>query len=71
MERVESDRNTPVEVWPQYESILKRTQDKSVAIEYVERFAFYEQAKKAFAVIQVGDNAKYGNVILKKGLALN
>ena len=33
-----------------------------------ERFAFYERAKKAFAVVISGETAKYGNVILKKGV---
>ena len=37
-------------------------------IERVERFAFYERAKKAFAVVLSGETAKYGNIILKKGV---
>ncbi len=37
-------------------------------IERVERFAFYERAKKAFAVVMTGETVKYGNVILKKGV---
>ena len=36
--------------------------------ERVERFAFYERAKKAFAVVMTGETAKYGNIILKKGV---
>jgi L-fucose mutarotase len=70
MAKVNVDKDLNVEVWPQYEQILKKIQDKPVEIEYVERFAFYERAKTAYAIIQVGDNAKYGNIILKKGLAL-
>lgn len=38
------------------------------AIKRVERFAFYEQAKQAFAVLMTGELAKYGNIILKKGV---
>jgi L-fucose mutarotase len=34
---------------------------------YVERFAFCEQAKKAYAIIATGDSALYANIILKKG----
>ncbi len=34
----------------------------------VERFAFYERAREAFAVVMTGETAKYGNVILKKGV---
>ena len=39
-----------------------------VSIEKVERFAFYERAKKAFAVVATGETAPYGNIILKKGV---
>ena len=37
-------------------------------IERVERFAFYDRAKKAYAVVISGETAKYGNIILKKGV---
>ncbi len=35
---------------------------------HLERFAFYERAKKAFAVIMTGETVKYGNIIIKKGV---
>lgn len=38
------------------------------AIERIERFAFYERARTAFAVVMTGELAKYGNIILKKGV---
>lgn len=34
----------------------------------IERYAFYERAKRAFAVVMTGETAKYGNIILKKGV---
>jgi L-fucose mutarotase len=34
----------------------------------VERFAFYERAKKAYAVVATSEKALYANVILKKGV---
>lgn len=34
----------------------------------IERFAFYEQARRAFAVVMTGETAKYGNIVLKKGV---
>ena len=37
-------------------------------IERVERYAFYERAKQAYAVVISGETAKYGNIILKKGV---
>lgn len=32
------------------------------------RFDFYERTKSAFAVVMTGETAKYGNIILKKGV---
>ena len=34
----------------------------------IERFAFYDRAKKAAAVVQTGEARLYGNIILKKGV---
>jgi len=34
----------------------------------VERFSFYDQARQAFVVVMTGETAKYGNIILKKGV---
>ena len=45
------------EIWPDVPPIAR-----------VERFAFYEQASRAFAVVMTGETAKYGNIILKKGV---
>ena len=37
-------------------------------IELMERFAFYERAKRAYAIVLTGETRKYGNIILKKGV---
>ena len=37
-------------------------------VEQMERMAFYERARKAYAVVITGETAKYGNIILKKGV---
>lgn len=53
------------------ESYLKSiyiTNPQAPAIERVDRFAFYERTKSAFAVVMTGETAKYGNIILKKGV---
>jgi len=34
----------------------------------IDRFSFYERAQKAFAVVMTGETAKYGNLLLKKGV---
>lgn len=47
---------------------IRRHAPGAPAIERVERFAFYDRAKAAFAVVMTGETAKYGNIILKKGV---
>jgi len=47
---------------------LDRHRPGTPDIERVERFAFYERTRSAFAVVMTGDTSKYGNIILKKGL---
>ena len=51
-----------------YRKMIDKHWPDTPPIERVERFAFYEQAKRAFAVVMTGETAKYGNVILKKGV---
>jgi len=51
-----------------YRAAIDRHWPASPAIGRVERFAFYERAKKAFAVVMTGETVKYGNIILKKGV---
>ncbi|WP_428376503.1 RbsD/FucU family protein [Lichenicoccus sp.] len=34
----------------------------------VERFAFYELAKSAYAIVQTGETRLYGNIIIAKGV---
>ncbi|MBM3277829.1 MAG: L-fucose mutarotase [Candidatus Handelsmanbacteria bacterium] len=51
-----------------YRQAVDRHWPKTPPIARVERFAFYEQTRNAFAVVMTGDTAKYGNIILKKGV---
>ncbi|MDR1574812.1 MAG: L-fucose mutarotase [Treponema sp.] len=51
-----------------YRAVIDRRWPGTPATERIERFAFYERAKKAFAVLMTGETVKYGNIILKKGV---
>jgi len=51
-----------------YRAALRRHAPRAPRPTRLERFAFYERARQAFAVVATGDTAKYGNVILKKGV---
>ena len=69
MEVVAGDPAVPV-IWDTYREILNRYEPEHCEIEFIERFAFYERAKKAYAVIATGETAIYANVLLKKGVVL-
>ena len=66
MEVAPGDDYMPL-IWDEYESVLNNS-DESFTIGYLERFAFYERAKKSYAVIATGEEALYANIILKKGV---
>ncbi|MCI6400371.1 MAG: RbsD/FucU domain-containing protein [Candidatus Fimivicinus sp.] len=64
---METTRGDPRPViWEEYQRILATHQ--KVKMETVERFAFYERAKQAYAIIATGETALYANLILKKGV---
>ncbi|MBR6005619.1 MAG: fucose isomerase [Clostridia bacterium] len=54
-------------IWSEYESVVK-SKEGDKKFELVERFAFYERAKKAYCVVASGETAIYANIILKKGV---
>ncbi len=51
-----------------FQEIINQTADVPADIVTLERFAFYERAKQAYAVIQTTEFRLYGNIILKKGV---
>lgn len=53
---------------PTVEAAYRKALGYDGEIEQVERYAFYERAKKAYAVVITGETRKYGNIILKKGV---
>ncbi|CAF0947929.1 unnamed protein product [Brachionus calyciflorus] len=73
MDRSDLDKanNLQVKIWKEFDKILELSQGKKIKTKNVERFEFYEQAKKAYVIIQTGDTAQYGNIILKKGLVMD
>lgn len=61
----------PVEtpIWEEYKATVQKYDERGAdAVGNLERFAFYDQAKKAYAVIATGEKALYANIILQKGV---
>lgn len=54
-------------IWEEYRTIVKNREGEK-NFEEVERFAFYERARNAYAVVATGESALYANIILRKGV---
>ena len=67
MEVVKGDPVVPT-IWDEYKEIINKYEPENCKIEMIERFAFYERAKTAYAVVATGEEAIYANIILKKGV---
>ncbi|NLX92987.1 MAG: L-fucose mutarotase [Clostridiales bacterium] len=61
------DSANPPVIWATYKQIVENNEGAK-DIELIERFAFYERAKEAYAVVATGETAIYANIILKKGV---
>ncbi len=63
----------PVEtpIWDTYKDIITKYDSRgSKAVGNIERFAFYEEAKTAYAIIATSEKALYANIMLQKGVVV-
>ncbi len=62
----------PVEtpIWETYRKIVEKHEPDHAHFEHMERFSFYERARRAVATIQTSEKALYANIILKKGVVI-
>lgn len=67
MSAVEGDTLDP-KVEKRYLESARQSNTEAEPVLRIDRFAFYERTKSAFAVVVTGELAKYGNIILKKGV---
>ncbi len=56
-------------IWDTYRTMIAK-ENPNAKIGCLERFAFYERAKHAYAVIATGETALYANILLKKGVVV-
>lgn len=54
-------------IWKRYEEIL-RSSEEPFKIATLDRFQFYERAKKAYAIVTTSEPTLYANIIIKKGV---
>ena len=59
-------------IWDTYKEIVAKHDERGVnAIGNIERFAFYEEAKTAYAIIATSEKALYANIMLQKGVVVD
>ena len=70
MELMECDRGkveTPI--WDEYKKIIAKHDSRGAeAVGEIDRFDFYDEAKKCYAIVSTGEGAIYANVMLQKGV---
>jgi L-fucose mutarotase len=69
MEVVQGDPTKPI-IWGNYRAVIEQNSEEFTGFEYIDRFDFYERAKKAYAIVATSEKALYANVILKKGVVI-
>ncbi|CEN75151.1 transport protein RbsD/FucU [[Clostridium] sordellii] len=63
--------NVETPIWDTYKEIIQKHDSRGEeTIGTIERFKFYDEAKKAYAIIATGEKALYANVILQKGVVV-
>lgn len=67
MDNGDSENRPPI--WEEYADIVNRNEGEK-EFRLVERFQFYTEAKKAYAIIATGETAIYANIILQKGVVI-
>ena len=67
MQPAEGDR-LDKDMEKEYRAVIDKYWPETPPFARVERFAFYQQTRQAFAVVMTGETRKYGNLILKKGV---
>jgi L-fucose mutarotase len=60
--------DTPI--WDDYDALLRASGEPFNGFASVERFAFYERARQAYAVVATSETALYANILLKKGVVV-
>jgi L-fucose mutarotase len=55
-------------IFEEFRELLQRYEREAPKLGSIERFAFYDRVKHAFAVVVTGERRLYGNIILKKGI---
>lgn len=60
------DRTEPIML--EFQTLINETPGPEAKLGRIERFAFYDRVKAAFAVVSTSERRLYGNIIVTKGI---
>lgn len=66
--QVVGDPEGVVPIFARMQAVVDQAEGRAVQVQALERFAFYEAAKRSFAILRTSDSGPYGCFILKKGV---
>lgn len=66
--QVVGDAGGQVPIFAAMQTVIDQAGQRAVQIEALERFAFYDAAKKSFAIVRTSDPGPYGCFIFSKGV---
>ena len=52
----------------EFQQVVNRAESKEIQVTPIDRYAFYDRARAAFAIVATGETRLYGNVLVKKGV---
>jgi len=69
MKTMKCDNGMQIPIWDEYKKIVAKHDSRGEkAVGFVDRFDFYEDAKKSYCIIQSGEEAVYANIMVQKGV---
>ena len=66
--QVVGEPHAEMPIFAEFRRVIARHELTSAALGSLERFAFYEAARAAFAIVATGETRLYGNILLRKGV---
>lgn len=55
-------------IYDSFEQLMAEAEGRPIGLELIDRFAFYDRAEAAYAVVATGERRLYANIIVKKGV---
>ena len=68
MDKMEMHRDLECPVWDEFTDIVAKHDERGAdAVGFLDRFAFYDAAKDAYAVVSTSETAFYACIMIQKG----